>query len=839
MINQNPFEGIPASILVDEVMGDSYRIVKEVYCNLPSLKKIIDSEDIQYLIAHFDELQKVVAITDELKVIASKIDVIIKSPEYAESAKNDALLSKDWAIKLDNKVNGEDYSSKWYANESKSKYLEVKRLYELVTRASAVVEPIADQIKLLARNINAINTTATNINGINTVATDLTSTKYIETASKNIKVFQDATTNLDVIKEAIKTKEELQQKVNEANTVLEQVTTDIATLTSLRDSASTLLDDAKKEISKVTNEGTKQINTIKSTGTSWNTTITQNADSKLETYNQNATNKESVINQKAREVATNTQLVNSAKESVNTSVGTISRIQEEINATKENIDSISDTISISAQSVQSNLDESNRVKREVNTLKSETNQIKTDVSEIKQEVLDTQIDINKNVSATANQLKEAKEQVTIANNAVNSIGNSVKRAEDAALEATTANENITSLKEEINQLESSTRTNASTASTRAKEANQHATTAFNEAERAKGYADNASSGQINSDWNELDSLSKAFIRNKPVLAPVATSGSYNDLVDKPTIVKTTWDNIEGKPETFTPSVHKHEVSDITNLQSQLDAKQPVGNYATKGELPTDNKNLTNGAGYITSSALTPYAKSENVNQQLNSINATLINKVDKSQLANLATKEELGNKLDKLAKAESAKEADKVLWENIPNKPEQFTPISHRHKVSEIDGLQDQTNSKVQKEHFTESQWISSGSEFSITLAVSDVFNVYMTDSEGATEIACKITSLGNSVKLTALSAFTGYALVASKQTIASTSVSWEDIQGKPSSFTPSSHKHTITEINNLQQKLNSKVNISSIENKNGGIVAFGNDGSITFPNGYKILIEV
>lgn len=38
---------------------------------------------------------------------------------------------------------------------------------------------------------------------------------------------------------------------------------------------------------------------------------------------------------------------------------------------------------------------------------------------------------------------------------------------------------------------------------------------------------------VQSDWNESTANSDAFIKNKPNLAPVATSGSYNDLTDKP------------------------------------------------------------------------------------------------------------------------------------------------------------------------------------------------------------------------------------------------------------------------------------------------------------------
>lgn len=40
---------------------------------------------------------------------------------------------------------------------------------------------------------------------------------------------------------------------------------------------------------------------------------------------------------------------------------------------------------------------------------------------------------------------------------------------------------------------------------------------------------------VQSNWTEADSSSDAYILNKPTLATVATSGSYNDLSDKPTI----------------------------------------------------------------------------------------------------------------------------------------------------------------------------------------------------------------------------------------------------------------------------------------------------------------
>lgn len=44
--------------------------------------------------------------------------------------------------------------------------------------------------------------------------------------------------------------------------------------------------------------------------------------------------------------------------------------------------------------------------------------------------------------------------------------------------------------------------------------------------------------QVQSDWTESDNTKKSYIKNKPNLATVATSGSYTDLSNKPTIPPT-------------------------------------------------------------------------------------------------------------------------------------------------------------------------------------------------------------------------------------------------------------------------------------------------------------
>ena len=55
--------------------------------------------------------------------------------------------------------------------------------------------------------------------------------------------------------------------------------------------------------------------------------------------------------------------------------------------------------------------------------------------------------------------------------------------------------------------------------------------------------------QVQSDWAETDDQSVSYIKNKPTLSIVATSGSYNDLIDKPTIpepqVNSDWNSETG------------------------------------------------------------------------------------------------------------------------------------------------------------------------------------------------------------------------------------------------------------------------------------------------------
>lgn len=129
--------------------------------------------------------------------------------------------------------------------------------------------------------------------------------------------------------------------------------------------------------------------------------------------------------------------------------------------------------------------------------------------------------------------------------------------------------------------------------------------------------------QANADWNATSGVSE--ILNKPDLsiyaessdlATVATSGSYNDLLDKPSIpsaqVNADWDATSGvseilnKPNLATVAT-TGDYSDLQNLpsipaaqvNSDWSATSGVSQILNKPSIPTATSDLTNDSGFIT------------------------------------------------------------------------------------------------------------------------------------------------------------------------------------------------------------------------------------------------
>ena len=127
--------------------------------------------------------------------------------------------------------------------------------------------------------------------------------------------------------------------------------------------------------------------------------------------------------------------------------------------------------------------------------------------------------------------------------------------------------------------------------------------------------------QVNSDWNANSGV--AEILNKPNLATVATSGSYNDLSDKPSIpaaqVNSDWNASSGvaqilnKPSlaTVATSGSYNDLSDkptiVGQVNSDWNATSGVAEILNKPSIPTKTSDLTNDSGFVTSSGTVDHA----------------------------------------------------------------------------------------------------------------------------------------------------------------------------------------------------------------------------------------
>ena len=279
----------------------------------------------------------------------------------------------------------------------------------------------------------------------------------------------------------------------------------------------------------------------------------------------------------------------------------------------------------------------------------------------------------KQIELAEAQADRATEQANASQASATSSAQKASQAATSAKAAKTSETNAAASATTATQQANAASQSATNSSNSANTSKQQADRAKSQADRAQEYANNLQIGQIQSDWNQTDSSQKDFIKNKPVLATVATSGSYNDLTGVPQIPDPTWENIQNKPTDYPPSTHTHTKSQITDfahthqiaqvkgLQTALDAKQPVGNYAT-------NTALTQGlASKVNTSTYT-------------ADKSTFALKTEIPDTSGLATKTQL-----------SGYATTTALTQGLAGKAN----ATHTHAIENVTGLQDALDEKV------------------------------------------------------------------------------------------------------------------------------------------------
>lgn len=195
---------------------------------------------------------------------------------------------------------------------------------------------------------------------------------------------------------------------------------------------------------------------------------------------------------------------------------------------------------------------------------------------------------------------EAEDSANSASQSATAASASAENASASAGTATTQATNASNSAKEAKLSADNAALSKTAAGTSATNAKASAVEAKKQADLAKGYANQSASGQVNADWNETVSTSKAFIKNKPTLGALASKDSiaYSEITGTPpeqdlsglATKNELQTGLAGKANTKhthttaqvtgldtalagkSPTGHTHTIANVTNLQTALDAK---------------------------------------------------------------------------------------------------------------------------------------------------------------------------------------------------------------------------------------------------------------------------